>query len=475
MWTERRRAGRSQMEFGNEFAWVPTETRRKDLAMEKSAFGKHHIITVMAARHTRLNLLLAVFLAAALAPGIIFAQVAFKIPIRVADAAGHNATLWFGVHPQATNCIDTTVFGACDSANEYGTAPIGPGGVFDTRFIPNPEFPATACLDQGEYINIQKFSSTTQIDSYYIYVQPGTTDAFPTGFPITLSWPSNVSTLCDSALLIDNASGGFSVNAHLNKQTSVSFTKPSIKQLNLYLYGPKHSAAIPAVPTLTFPANAAGGVDTSLTFTWQPVAGAVGYTIQVSADPQFGSFILSDTAAGTSKKLSGLSQRTKYYWQVRASSSYVTSCYQSPAFQFTTTLSPPGIPLLIIPAAGDTTIATTPTFRWFKAAYADSYHVQVARDVNFTSIISDVMTADTSIQVGSFPNCTSLNWRAFGKNPSGQSASSAVVNFKIVSVVPGTPALVTPHAGDTLQNVIGAALESCRPLFEDISSAGGNR
>lgn len=399
--------------------------------------------TVMLTRHTRLDLLLAVLFAVAMAPGLLLAQVAFKIPLRIVDAGTGNATLWLGVHPQASNCIDTTVFGGCDSAFEFEAPPISPAGVFDTRFVPTP---TTACLGQGEYTNIEKFSNTTQIDSYYVYLQPGSG-----GYPMTLSWPSDLSTLCDSALMVDDVSGGLIVDVNLAKQSSVSFKNKSVTQLDLYLYGPKHSNASVDVPTLTFPPSGAGGVDTSLTFTWQPVTGAVGYTIQVSKDPQFGAFILNDTTSGTSMQLSGLSQRTTYYWRVKARSVYLSSCFQSPAFPFTTTLSPPGIPLLIVPASNDTTVATTPTFRWHAAANADSYRVQIAKDQNFTSVVGDVTIADTSKQFGSFQNCTSLYWHVFGKNPSGLSASSEVRNFKIVSAVPGTPRLVTPHAGDTVQ------------------------
>jgi hypothetical protein len=413
--------------------------------MKKSAFGKQHIGTVMLTRHTKLNLLFAAILAAAMAPGLLLAQVAFKIPLRIVDAATGNATLWFGVHPQASNCIDTTVFGGCDSAFEFEAPPISPSGVFDTRFVSGP---STACLGQGEYTNIQKFSNTAQIDSYYVYVQPG---GAPAAFPITLSWPSDLSTLCDSAFLVDEVTGGAIVNANMVTKSSVSFKNKSVNQLDIFLYGPKHSNASVDVPALTSPANDTSGVDTSLTFTWQPVTGAVGYTIQVSTDSHFGSFVLNDTTSGTSKQLSGLSQRKTYYWRVKASSVYLSSCFQSPAFLFTTTISPPGIPVLIVPAANDTTVIPTPTFRWHAAANADSYRVQIAKDQNFTSVVDDAIIADTSTQFGSFQNCTSLYWRVFGKNPSGLSASSEVRNFKIVSAVPGTPRLVTPHAGDTVQ------------------------
>ena len=80
------------------------------------------------------------------------------------------------------------------------------------------------------------------------------------------------------------------------------------------------STALAAAPALTAPANGGTGVATTPTFTWNALAGATSYDIQVAADPAFNTIVASATGlAGTSwTPGAALASDTVHYWRVRA-------------------------------------------------------------------------------------------------------------------------------------------------------------
>ncbi|MFZ0545814.1 MAG: M36 family metallopeptidase [Candidatus Promineifilaceae bacterium] len=93
--------------------------------------------------------------------------------------------------------------------------------------------------------------------------------------------------------------------------------------------------AAPSEPTLVTPPNGATGTSTSPTLTWNPVAGAISYTVEVATDAGFSNIIHTNTVAGTSDSVSGLAITTQYFWRVRAANSCGTGT-NSAAFDFTT-------------------------------------------------------------------------------------------------------------------------------------------
>ncbi len=77
------------------------------------------------------------------------------------------------------------------------------------------------------------------------------------------------------------------------------------------------ASALSGSVTLTAPANAATGVATSPTLTWQALAGAASYTVEIATDSAFASIVTTQSGiSGTSYAASGLSPSTTYYWRV---------------------------------------------------------------------------------------------------------------------------------------------------------------
>jgi len=92
----------------------------------------------------------------------------------------------------------------------------------------------------------------------------------------------------------------------------------------------------PNPPTLLSPMNNEIGISTSRTLKWNAVSGATSYTLQVSTNSSFSSFVYYQSGlTGTSKQVSGLTNQTQYYWRVSATNSYGTSGWSS-EWSFTT-------------------------------------------------------------------------------------------------------------------------------------------
>ncbi|MEN1727331.1 MAG: S8 family serine peptidase [Pseudomonadota bacterium] len=70
-------------------------------------------------------------------------------------------------------------------------------------------------------------------------------------------------------------------------------------------------------PTLDSPADGAVGIDFQPTLSWIALAGVSDYSVQVSTDPSFGSFVVDEVVSGNSFIISSdLASGTQYYWRV---------------------------------------------------------------------------------------------------------------------------------------------------------------
>ena len=79
------------------------------------------------------------------------------------------------------------------------------------------------------------------------------------------------------------------------------------------------SSAPPPVPTLAGPADSAINIQLSPTLSWNAIAGAVSYHLQLSTTSIFTTCIVNDSTLTTPSKATGpLSLATTYYWRVRA-------------------------------------------------------------------------------------------------------------------------------------------------------------
>src|SRR5690606_16347494 len=89
-------------------------------------------------------------------------------------------------------------------------------------------------------------------------------------------------------------------------------------------------------PALATPANLSTNVPLSPTLSWQPVAGAASYEVQVSAGADFSEPVFGQSGiSGTSVEVPALGLGTSYHWRIRASNAAGNGDW-SQTWQFTT-------------------------------------------------------------------------------------------------------------------------------------------
>jgi uncharacterized protein (TIGR02145 family) len=210
----------------------------------------------------------------------------------------------------------------------------------------------------------------------------------------------------------------------------------------------------PAVPTLSTPANNATGQAVNPTLTWNTSNGATSYTLQVSTNSNFTSFVYNQSGlTNTSQQLSGLSYLTQYYWRVSATNSYGTSNYSS-VWNFTTTGTAPGVPALSTPANNATGQPINPSLTWNTSSGATSYTLQVSTNSNFTSFVYNQSgLTNTSKQLSGLSYLTQYYWRVSATNSYGTSNWSTVRNFTTTGTAPAVPTLSTPANNATGQPI----------------------
>jgi len=94
---------------------------------------------------------------------------------------------------------------------------------------------------------------------------------------------------------------------------------------------------LPSPPTLSSPTNGSTNIFIPALLSWNPSSGAASYTLQVSTNNNFTSYVYNQSGlTGTSQQLSDLNNTTQYYWRVSASNNQGTSDWSN-VWNFTTT------------------------------------------------------------------------------------------------------------------------------------------
>ncbi len=112
--------------------------------------------------------------------------------------------------------------------------------------------------------------------------------------------------------------------------------------------------------------------------------------------------------------------------------------------------NPPAAVTLVSPAAG-ASVATTPVrLSWNRAAGATLYHVQVATDTTFATIIAqDSLVADSTWLFASAVNGVNYRWRVRARNDAGWGTYSARRSFS-VALPPVQVTLSEPPSSSTI-------------------------
>ncbi len=212
----------------------------------------------------------------------------------------------------------------------------------------------------------------------------------------------------------------------------------------------------PPNPTLVSPNNGAVNQPTSLTLTWNSVAGVAPYQAQVSTVATFTTTILNPSAAsGTSLAIDGLSNGTIYYWQIIQLVPIWggNAVKYSSIWSFTTIPLVPVAPTLVSPTNGAGNQSISPAISWGTVPGAATYGSQVSTVSTFASTVNNqVGLTQVAALVVSLMNSSTYYWKANATNTVGTSVWSGVWSFLTTTGPPSAPILVAPVNGATNQS-----------------------
>jgi hypothetical protein len=202
------------------------------------------------------------------------------------------------------------------------------------------------------------------------------------------------------------------------------------------------------IPALVSPTNGATGQPVALALTWDTVAGATSYSIQVSTTSTFatGSDLANQVdLQQPSDSISGLAPGTTYYWEVGAVDTSAAPVW-SKVWSFTTAASPVS-PLLAAPTNGAAGQPTSLLASWGSIAGATSYAIQVSTAVTFAStVLNQAGLEQPSDSIKGLSGGTTYYWEVNATGPAGTGSWSAPDSFMTLAV-PATPTLMSPSDG----------------------------
>jgi hypothetical protein len=203
-------------------------------------------------------------------------------------------------------------------------------------------------------------------------------------------------------------------------------------------------------PTLTAPANGANTTNPNVAFSWNTVAGATQYQIQIATSNAF-TTIIDDQTLSTNSYNYIFNTNGTYYWRVRAKDGGASGNWSSVRTLTVNLPLPPSAPILISPSHGaGFTNTDIITFNWGSVVTATQYQIQIAIDSEFTTIIHDhTLTATTYTYT--FLTRGSHYWRVRAKNIAGNGpwTSGRLIT---INMPPAPPTLISPAYNTTVTN-----------------------
>lgn len=164
----------------------------------------------------------------------------------------------------------------------------------------------------------------------------------------------------------------------------------------------------------------------------------------------------SDNYSGNYKKIATLNPNTvnyidnsvtapaTFWYRIRTFNNNGTSalCREDSSQTY---MNPPAAPQLLSPTNGAAMQPTSLTLTWIASPTAQTYHIQLAADAGFTTLIlNDSTLVSVSKSVSILNNSQTYHWKVRAKNAGGWSTWSDVWTFSTVMALPAAPTLLSP-------------------------------
>jgi photosystem II stability/assembly factor-like uncharacterized protein len=212
--------------------------------------------------------------------------------------------------------------------------------------------------------------------------------------------------------------------------------------------------ALPLAPNLILPVNGAVNIPLNPSFDWDSISPAQYYSIQIAFDSSFSAVVEDITGIPVSNYTitsSNLRNNTQYFWRVSATNQAGSGPWSIP-FKFSTIITIPPPPILVIPVNGAVNVSITPLLKWWNDISVINYTLQVAKDSTFDSLVVDnntIAVSQYTIPQNILVNFKKYYWRVRTTNSFGTGNWSVVWNFTTVLSVPAAPVLLQPLNGAT--------------------------
>ena len=194
--------------------------------------------------------------------------------------------------------------------------------------------------------------------------------------------------------------------------------------------------------------------------TWQPIADAMSYTIEIAYDNDFDTIIATmqtDSAAFLTQQIAKIDGSRKTYWRVKANVANANSNWSETRWFEGSLFS------VTSPEDGQGDVSVTPTITWNNAGEGTTYLCEVATSNTFysTEMVFSTTTTETSVQIPANILAYNRNYyvRVAAKSPI-VNAISATTLFTTEKYVMQPPVVVSPTDGEevkapTLRIVVG--------------------
>lgn len=191
-----------------------------------------------------------------------------------------------------------------------------------------------------------------------------------------------------------------------------------------------------ATPNLISPPNNSLNQPINITLSWTKNSQAIRYGLEVATDSLFNNKIFSDsTLVDTFKTFVKLARETKYYWRVKAITSYNSSDW-SEAWSFKTIpLNAPNQVQLLTPQ-NNTVIINPDTikFKWLASEPdVDAYRFECGIDSSLTIIRIDTIVSTTELAIDfTYRMHEFYYWRVTARNGVGWGQPSDIWRFRLI-------------------------------------------
>jgi len=207
-----------------------------------------------------------------------------------------------------------------------------------------------------------------------------------------------------------------------------------------------------SVPMLTAPVNGSTWDTTTPTLYWYYYTStSVSYTVQLSTDSGFGSFIIDTTVTGGSTanfavgSSYGLVAGTTYHWRVSADggSNWSTTSNFTPSSGYGGGTYTGGVPTLTAPVNGSTWETNSPTLYWWGGTAP--YTVYLALDSGFTSGLFTDATGSNNYALSGLISGMTYYWKV-----SDASGESSTWSFTVTGSLPTYTITATAGANGSI-------------------------